>query len=296
MKKDVLIYFIGKSTPAIANLVIIILGVRFLGTEQYGKYSLILSGVILITNFSFTWIQQSMVRFLSAFKDHPSDSISRFFFLTIVSTLPGTIALILSCLFYYKLNLFEVFFVVLYSWTLIFFLFRQTVYQTLIRPVKYAIYEGVYNLLLFLIFIGFVFIIAWKNYLILFISMGVSVIIAEVVHQIFFIEKSFRIDFFKIQWNKDFTKKAMDYGFTLTIWIFLFTVTTIADRYILKEFRDYSTLGTYSAIKDLVTKISTFAILPIYLAFNARINDTWNSGNESGALRLVKKALQLELL
>ena len=100
MKKDVIIYFIGKMIPALVNLAIIVLGVRFLGEEQYGKSSLIFSGVILISNFSFTWIQQSMVRFLSAFKEQPSGSISRFFFLTIASTLAGTIALLLSSVFY----------------------------------------------------------------------------------------------------------------------------------------------------------------------------------------------------
>ena len=296
MKKDVIIYFIGKMIPALVNLAIIVLGVRFLGEEQYGKYSLIFSGVILISNFSFTWIQQSMVRFLSAYKENPAEPISRFFFLTLISTLVGAIILVFGSLFYFKLNIAGMLFVV--SFTILFnlFQFRLTIYQTLIKPLKYAFYEGTYNLFLILFLIGFIYLFVVKNFLILFISMGLGLVFAEMIHRLFLSEKSLQFDIKKNHWNKDFTKKAMDYGFILTIWIFVFTVTSIADRYVIKEFRDYSAVGTYSAIKDLVTKISTFTILPIFLAFNAKINDAWNNGSEQKAIKLLKQALKIEFL
>jgi len=296
MKKDILIYFFGKIIPALVNLAIIILGVRFLGEEQYGKYSLIFSGILLISNVSFTWIQQSMIRFLSGYKEKPGEAISRFFYLTAASTLAGAGVLVMTCLFYFRLQWPEMVAVVLYLILSVLFLFRLTLYQSLIRPVKYALYEVSYNLFLLLFFLGFVYIFVFRNFIILFISMGAGLVMAEIIHRIALLEKPLRIDLKKFHRDKQFTAQAMDYGFTLTIWIMVFTLTAIADRYVIKEFQNYAAVGTYAAMKDLVTKISTFSILPVFLAFNAKINDAWNHGEEARALKLVKQALKIEFL
>ena len=296
MKKNVLIYFFGKTIPALVTLAIIVLGVRFLGEEQYGRYSLIFSGTVLITSFSVTWIQQSMVRFLTGYKENLSEPISRFFFLTLCSALMGILILLSVCIFYFKLNLAETACVVFYTLLSMFFLFRLTLYQTLMKPLKYAIYEGIYNFFLILFFLGFIYILVYRSFLILFISMGLGLLLAEILHRLFLIEKEHQFDLRKIHWDRGFTKKAMDYGFVLTIWIFIYTVTSIADRYFIKEFQDYSAVGAYSAIKDLATKISSFAILPFFLAFNAKINDAWNSGNEQKALSLRRQVLKIELV
>ena len=91
MKKDVLIYFAGKIIPALANLAIIILAVRFLGKAEYGKYSLVFYATMLLSTLTFGWIQQSILRFLSAYPGEQVLVINRFFFLTVISTLSAVI-------------------------------------------------------------------------------------------------------------------------------------------------------------------------------------------------------------
>jgi O-antigen/teichoic acid export membrane protein len=96
--------------------------------------------------------------------------------------------------------------------------------------------------------------------------------------------------------DRPFTKKVMNYGMPLTVWIFIATFTLMADRYIIKEFYGYGAAGTYAAVKDLVNKISTFAILPLSIAYNAKINDAWNSRNTHKAKALIRELLLAELV
>ncbi len=296
MKKDVVIYFLGKIIPALVNLLIIILGVRFLGEEQYGRYSLIFYGTVLVSNICFTWIQQSMIRFLSFYKEKPSLVLSRFLLLTLFSVFTGAGLMFFVCLLYFKLSLHEILIVVFYTSMYIFFLFRLALYQAFMRPLKYASYEGAYNILLLLFLLGFIYLIALKSYLILFISMGSALFLTEVFHFLFLPDGKYKLDLLHLRWSKRFSKKIMDYGFTLTVWIAISTIMMMADRYIIKEFDNYSAVGIYSAMKDLITKISTFAILPIFLAYNAKINDAWNSGNKTKANTLIREALKIEFL
>ena len=100
MKKDVLIYFAGKIAPALVNLAIIILAVRFLGKAEYGKYSLVFYATMLLSTLSFGWIQQSILRFLSAYPGEQVLIINRVYFLTLMSTLSAVVAGVFLCFFY----------------------------------------------------------------------------------------------------------------------------------------------------------------------------------------------------
>jgi O-antigen/teichoic acid export membrane protein len=126
--------------------------------------------------------------------------------------------------------------------------------------------------------------------------MGAGFLLTEIVHYLFMAEPIYKIDFGRIHWNRLFTKRVIDYGLPLTIWIFISTFTMIADRYIIKEIDGYAAAGTYAAIKDLVTKLSTFTILPISIAYNAKINDAWNSKDSLRAKSLIREALTIELV
>jgi O-antigen/teichoic acid export membrane protein len=204
--------------------------------------------------------------------------------------------MLLACLFYFRLTLHEALIVIFYASMNIFFIFRLTLYQAYMKPLKYILYESVYNIFLILFLIGFISIIAYKHFLIVFISMGAGLLLTEIAHFFFMIDPVFKIDIRHIHLNKRFTKKIMDYGMPLTIWIFISTVMMMADRYIIKEFDGYGAAGTYSAIKDIVIKISTFAIMPIFIAYNSKINDAWNSKDRLRARSLLREVLAIELV
>jgi O-antigen/teichoic acid export membrane protein len=91
-------------------------------------------------------------------------------------------------------------------------------------------------------------------------------------------------------------RKVFSFGFTLTLWLFLSYIVNIADRFIIKTYSNYAEVGVYSAIKDFVIKISTFATAPIILAYHPQIVREWNNDNRKESFHLISEALKLILV
>ena len=296
MKKDVVIYFSGKIIPALVNLVIIVLGVRFLGEEEYGRYSLIFYATMLVSTLSFGWIQQSILRFLSSFKDDMLPALNRFFQLMVASTIAGTLIMLFISLFYFHLDFTGIMVVLFYTFMYNVLMFHLTVNQAQMKPLNYAILEGSFYLLLLAVLLVFIYGLGIRKYIIIFIAMSAGLIVTEMIRIFILPGGKYGLNLSKIHWDNRFNRKVMDYGFTITIWLFLSYLMHIADRYIIKEYDSYSAVGAYSAIKDLIFKISAFATIPVLLAYNPRIMDCWNNSERKKALSLTREALLLELV
>jgi O-antigen/teichoic acid export membrane protein len=296
MKKEVLIYFSGKIIPALVNLAMIVLAIRFLGEEEYGKYSLVFYATMLVSTLTFGWIQQSILRFLSSFTNELTLVINRFFYLALLSSLTAAIVVFFLARFYFHLQWFEMLIVLFYAFMYNLFMFHLTVNMARLKPWKYAILESSYNLLYLVLFIGIVYIFHQKVFIIIFAAMGVSLILTEGIRMLFIPGGRYDVNLTKVEWDSRFSKKVFDFGFTITLWLFLSYILNISDRFIIKEFGSYKDVGIYSAVKDLMTKIATFTTMPIILAYHPKIMETWNSHHRTEALRLIREALSFLIL
>ncbi len=291
MKKDVLIYFAGKIIPAGVNLLIIILAVRFLGKAEYGKYSLVFYAAMLISTLTFGWIQQSIIRFLSAYPGEQVLVINRFYFLTLMSTVSaGTIGLLL-CLFYFGLQWFDTAVIVIYIFMYNLFLFHLTLNQTKQKSLHYAMLEGTYNLLFLFLFLLLTWVFNQHLFIVLFIAMLAGLLLTEFLRITILPEGRVGLDPTRIYFNAGFSKQAFTFGFPITIWLFLSYLLNISDRFIIKEFTSYENVGTYSAAKDFIIKIATFTTVPILLAYYPMIVEKWNTDRKMEALQLIRKGL-----
>lgn len=295
MKKDVLIYFSGKIIPALVNLAIIVLGVRFLGEAEYGRYSLVFYATMLVSTLSFGWIQQSIVRFLSSFRDDTRLALNRYFQLMLASSLAGTLIMGVVSWFYFHLDLTGTGIVLFYTFMYNVLMFHLTVNQAQMKPLNYAILEGSFYILLLAVLLVLMYVAGIRQYVILFIAMSAGLIFTELIRIFILPGGKYGLDMGKIHWDSRFTRTMLDYGLIITIWLFLSYLMHIADRYIIKEYDSYEAVGAYSAIKDLIFKISAFATIPVLLAYNPRIMESWNNSDRRKALLLTREALLLEL-
>ena len=255
MKKDVIIYFAGKFVPAFVNLGIIVLAVRYLGNAEYGKYSMVFYAAMLIGTMTFGWLQQSILRFLSAYPDQQPLVISRFFSLTIISAAFGSLVGLFLCIFYFSLTWWESLVVVAYIFLYNLFMFRLTLNQAQKRSTRYAIVEGTYNLLFISIFLLLVIVFHQTLFIVLFISMVASLLITELFRYTLLKQDGMRLNPFRIVNDREFTRKVFSFGFPMTIWLFSSYLLNIADRFIIKGYTSYENVGTYSAVKDFIIKI-----------------------------------------
>jgi len=291
LKKDVLIYFVGKIIPALVNLAIIILAVRFLGKAEYGKYSLVFYATMLLGTLSFGWIQQSIIRFLSAYPAEQILVVNRFFFLTLISTLSAVIIGFFLCLFYFQLGWLDTGVVVIYIFMYNIFLFHLILNQTKRKSKNYAILEGSYNLIYFVLFLVLVLVFNLHLFIVLFIAMFIGLIITEFLRITILPAGRVGLDPSRIYFQASFSKKVFNFGFPITIWLFLSYLLNISDRFIIKEFTSYENVGTYSAIKDFIIKIATFSTIPVLLAYHPMIVERWNDNRKKEAMKLIRQGL-----
>ncbi|HRY32959.1 MAG TPA: oligosaccharide flippase family protein [Bacteroidales bacterium] len=294
LKKDILTYFTGKTIPALVNLLLIILALRWLGKETYGQYSLIYYMVILVSTFTFGWLQQSILRFLSQYQLHVGLAVMRFLLLTLLSSAIGTLAIALIGLLYFHLPLSDT---LVLMFTLIFYnllLFRMTVSQAQFKPLQYVFTEGLYNILMLACFVFLVVLYKRSDYLVLFIAMLAGLITASCLVPGMAGQVLPALTWSKAFYRRDFTRKMFSYGIMLSVWLSISYMLNIANRFFIKEFTNYEAVGIFSSVYDIIFKISGFACMPVLLTYHPRITAFWNEGNESEARREVGRALGLE--
>ena len=294
MNKEVIIYFIGKIIPAIFNILLIFISIKFLGEEKYGQYTLLLNIVLTIHTFTFGIVQQGILRFLSQNKTFINISINRFFIFINVTSLLGVIVFYIFNFFYFNLDIINVIIISAFLYLYNLYMYNLTINQALFKSKKYVINEIMYNLFLIVFLLIFIF-YNYKNYMIIFWSMLISLFIVISIITLGFI-KTNKIKYSKTYLNKIFFKKTLNYGIQITVWLSIAYIFNIVDRYIMKGYIGYKEVGIYSSIYDIIFKISTFACAPILLAYHPRIAFEWNNNKINKSFSLIKKAIKIEIL
>ena len=67
--KDSLKYSVTKIIPGVMGLIAVIVFIRMIGAEEYGKYSIQLSFLMAYSAFTVGWLNQSTLRYYSNYKN-----------------------------------------------------------------------------------------------------------------------------------------------------------------------------------------------------------------------------------
>lgn len=296
MNREVIKYLAGRFIPAIVNVAVIVLAIRFLGPVEYGRYSLVIYSVLLVITLSFHWVQVSILRFLSGMPRETNVVMSRFFDLTIFSALLTTLIVIILGVWYFHLSLMELMFVAFFAFLNHFFLFHQAILQAYHRSVRTALLEGTDQLLIMTVMLIGLFIFHWKSSMLMFISLVIGLAGVLLLRSLIRVKGLLTVDLKHLYWDSRFSAKVIEFGYGITLWLFLSHLLMAIDRFVIMEYLGYREAGMYSALKDLLFKSITFASLPIYLSYQAKILDHWNSRHRENAWVSIKEALSFEIL
>jgi O-antigen/teichoic acid export membrane protein len=296
MKRGVVIYLAGRFIPAIVNLAVIVLAIRFLGPVEYGRYSLILYTALLVITLSFHWVQASILRFLGGMPTESGVVMSRLFDLTILSAFISTGLVVTAGHFYLHLGWLELLLAALFAMLSNFFLFHQAVLEAYHKSIRTAILEGTDQLLIMIVLLAGLFFFEMRSSTILLASLVIGLAGALLLRTLIRVKGLLAIDLKHIYWDSRFSGKVIEFGYSVTLWLFFSQVLMAADRFILMEYCGYRDAGMYSALKDLLFKGTTFAIFPIYISYQSKISDNWNTHHPDMAWKNVKEALSFEIL
>ncbi|MCK9203142.1 MAG: lipopolysaccharide biosynthesis protein [Bacteroidales bacterium] len=296
MKREVIIYLGGRFIPAAVNLAVIILAIRYLGPVEYGRYSLLLYTALIAVTLSFHWIQVSILRFLGHASRETQIAMTRFYDLTWFSALTSTLIVVLTGIFYFHLPFLELILVAFFAFLTHFYLFHMAVLQVYHYSTRAAILEGSDQLLALIVLLTGLFLYGWKSATLMFLALVIGLTGVLILRLIIHAKGIGKINRGHFYWDSRFSGKVFNFGYGLALFLLFSHVIMAADRFILKEYFGYMDAGSYSAIKDLISKVVVFAGLPIYISYQSKIVDLWHAHRKEDAWASVKEAISFQLL
>ena len=279
------------------GLLAVIVFIRMIGPEEYGKYSIQLSFLIAFSAFSIGWLNQSTLRYYSRYQT--AALLSRVFGLGIlVSILFGLVVLGIAS----RYSIFDsltgseslIGFILFVS--LCVFQFLSTLFRAQLRPINVIIITTVQSILSLLIPVILLSMFE-RSHRFLLIGLAMSYCTPPIIF--FFVNinlvKKFLFKENGIHKSRHILVEFLKYGTPLSLWFALSLSLALLDRFFIKYFFEYETTGIYASFTDLVVRVFSILLFPLTLAVHPRIMSAWNTNKQSAAIALWWKALQYQL-
>ncbi len=243
--RNSLIYGLAKAIPALMAFAALSLYTHYLSPEEYGLYTLLLTGAVFIHNVVFAWLPAGTLRFWSS-KEHDNTT----FLTTVAISYSRILSLlfilsILGIFFYWGKEeatwIINGFFLLL---ALALFTITQNLFTAKILPLNYAYLTIGYSTLA----ISFGGLLAYLGYGASGVITGVA--LGTLLPALFMFKQTWS-SFDKSSYNKDLLKKLLVYGLPIASANLLEELTKVSDRFMLAGMQDKSQAGLYAVGYDL---------------------------------------------
>ena len=295
--KDSFKYSVTKIIPGVMGLLAVIVFIRMIGAEEYGKYSVQLSFLMASSAFTVGWLNQSTLRYYSKYQN--DQQLPQIFFIGLVfSLLLGSLILVIGSLVTVNNQKFPLTSIGLALFlALCFFQFLSAVLRSQLRPNVVIIVTALQSILGLVLPLLLLWVLS-PNHKYLLLGLAGSYIALPLVFL------ALNIDRFKIFWPiahdsrhhyKLILSKFFRYGFPLSLWFGISLSLPFLDRFFIEYFYSFEVTGIYASFTDLVIRIFSILVFPLTLAAHPRIMSAWNNNNQSAAFTIWRKALQYQL-
>lgn len=241
------IYILAKVIPGLMAIVALSLYTHFLSPEEYGLYTLILSGTVLLHSVLYDWLTAGTLRFWY------SKKYSQLVFMDTLAVSHIRISLLLF-LIAILLVVYSYFFGGLeISWILSSFAFllalalfyiTQSLFTVKLKPLSYAYLTISYSI----IALGLGTTLAYFGYGATGVIIGITV--GTFIPALFVFKTTWK-PFDKNNYDKDLAKKLLTYGLPFASAALLEELTKVSDRFMLAWLHDKSQAGLYAVGYDL---------------------------------------------
>ena len=295
--KDSLKYSVTKIIPGVMGLIAVIVFIRMIGAEEYGKYSVQLSFLMACSAFTVGWLNQSTLRYYSKYQN--DQQLPQIFFIGLVfSLLLGSLILVIGSLVTINSQKFPLTNIGLALFlALCFFQFLSTVLRAQLRPNVVIIVTALQSILGIVLPLLLLWVLG-PNHKYLLLGLAGSYIALPLVFSVFNIG---RLKIFWLSANdnrhqyKLILSEFFRYGFPLSLWFGVSLSLPFFDRFFIEYFYGFENTGIYASFTDLVIRIFSILVFPLTLAAHPRIMSAWNNNNQSAAITIWRKALQYQL-
>ena len=294
--KDTIKYTITKLIPGIMGLLAVIIFIRMIGPEEYGKYSIQLSFLMAFSAFSIGWLNQSILRYYSKYKT--SGFLTRLFGVGVLGSIIFGLV-ILSIISYFKMvdnfaGPESIIIFILFA-ALCVFQFLSTLYRARLKPNNVIVITAVQSILGLLLPVILLNMFGMRHKFLL-LGLALSYCTPPII--LFLVNITRVKEFWDKEIDIDKSRHVLGeffkYGTPLSLWFALSLSLPFLDRFFIEYFFEYETTGIYASFTDLVVRVFSILLFPLTLAVHPRIMSAWNNNKQSAAIALWRKALQYQ--
>ena len=287
--RDALYYSISKIIPGLAGLISVVLFFRLIGSEEYGKYSIIFSFTNLIAAFSLGWLNQSILRYRSTFSSTKKIISPVFLGFTLGIIIVITL-LIITSVFQFPI-IFSSKHIIFLAFSVGIFNILKFTFQSEELPKKVILITSIQSILI--IICSFLLLNYHKNNsesLILAVSLAYLIPILPYIN-------FFNSNFISKK-NMNIIIPFFNYGFPISIWLGISLSLNFLDRFFIEYYFGTLLMGSYAGLSEFIIRIFSIVIFPITLAIHPIIMNKWNKNrniHESLIALLIAGLTQLSI-
>ncbi len=300
--QDAFNYFLSKIVPGLMGFLSVLVFVRMVGVEQYGRYAVVFAFVMAWASGLAGWLSQGILRFQSQWRE--ADGAANF----LRSATAGTIlSVAIGAL---AVGVAMPAFGVQKGWPLlislgllgasIIYAVAIARFQASLRSAKVLRFEAVRSLGCFVIPVTLLWVTRSKDYrlLLLGIGLGYSLPLLEPV----FSRAKDHADAGH-SWRPSLSigqRKVLGelwrYGWPVGLWMLCQQSLVVSDRYFLQRYSGYSNAGVYASMYDVIVRSFSLLFMPVTLAVHPLVMNRWNEGHRKHALQAIRIGVKYQLL
>jgi len=286
-------YAISKAIPGAAGLASVLILVRLMGEGQYGRYAIVFVMVSAMRSFFTGWLGQSVLRYHSMYGERRTFKLAMRAGLVLSITLGTVVMLVLwgvgfraeaemysagttavIVLFYVFSSLYE---------------FRLVLLQARIAPQAVVVISAVQAVTGVLLPAALLLLVA-PSYSYALLGVALANLLAVAVPTRSTAPQVRRLQPEDSEHWQTITGRMWRYGWALSFWYAAVMTLQLSDRYFIQHYIDFRSMGSYSALHDVIMRAYSLLLFPITLAAHPRIMRLWNAGQGRQALSLWKWA------
>jgi O-antigen/teichoic acid export membrane protein len=300
--KDAFNYFLSKIVPGLMGFLSVIVFVRMVGVEQYGRYAVVFAFVMAWASGLAGWLSQGILRFQSQWRG-PGDAAN---FLrsatagTILSAAIGALAVgvAMPSLGVQKgwpllISLGLLVAVIAYSLAIVRF-------QASLQSAMVLRFEAVRSVGSFLIPVTLFGVTRSKDYRLLLSGIALAYCL-PLLGPIFLRAKDHANA--SHTWGPSLTEHQREilgglwrFGWPVGLWMLCQQGLLVSDRFFVQRFSGYSEAGVYASMFDVIVRSFSLLFMPVTLAVHPLVMNRWNAGNRKHALQAIRVGVKYQLL
>jgi O-antigen/teichoic acid export membrane protein len=300
--RDAFNYFLSKIVPGVMGFLSVLVFVRMVGVEQYGRYAVVFAFVTAWASGIAGWLSQGILRFQSQWRE-PGEAEN---FLrsavagTILSVGVGGFALVVGTQAFGVQKGWPLLISLALLSGLIVYAVAISRFQASLRSAKVLQFEAVRSVSCFAIPVALLWVTRFRDYrlLLLGIALGYLLLLAGAI----FSRAKDHADAGR-SWQPSLSlgqRKILvelwRFGWPVALWMLCQQSLVVSDRYFLQKFSGYSEAGVYASMYDVIVRSFSLLFMPITLAVHPLVMNRWNAGNRKHALTAIRAGVKYQSL